>query len=619
MRRLCYLALTAVLAVGLVSPVAFGQGLDDPHQILSRYFEASGGLDRMKAELTSYSEGTLSLGGMEGRIEVWTQEPARQRVEVALGPLNIVQGDNGEHTWTLDQNGKVQVVTNPDPATVARRKVRRLMAKHAYAEPESDVFTVTVEGIEPVDEKDCYVVKITNNINVDSHTMYINTTTFMQEKAVIIEDDESRDAFYGDYREIDGLLVPFYVREVHHRTGQDQETQLTRYDSNPSVDSAVFEPPQEAGRDYRFLEGDRAEDIPFQFIENHLFIPVTVAGTKRLWVLDTGAGVTVLNKAFAEELNLTLEGEIKGQGAGGTVTASLATLPPFAIAGIEFDEQVVGVIDMSELMRRIGLDVVGILGFDFLSRFVTKVDFANELVSFYDPETFEYTGNGQVVDMHLDQSVFRAQATLDGIHSGSWLFDLGAGTTHLDGRYALREGYAGREGVLGVGHGAGNEYQLKKMKCDSLQFAGFTVYRPLISFAHGGTDSTFGSDQIGVLGNSLFRNFVLYCDYAHERLIVEKGDRFNHPWPEDRSGMQLLYTADDHIGVAFVAPGTPAERAGFTKGDLLRTVNGAAIESVGNLIEIRELLTAEPGTEYRFSIDRDGQSQELTLRLADLY
>ena len=128
--------------------------------------------------------------------------------------------------------------------------------------------------------------------------------------------------------------------------------------------------PKKALRTTSLSTGDRTENIPFEFIGSHLYIPVTVRGKERLWILDTGAGMTVLNKAFAEELCLELEGEVKGQGAGGTVKASFTTLPQYSVKGIQFQDQTVAVIDMNELIRRIGLDVVGILGFDFLSRFV---------------------------------------------------------------------------------------------------------------------------------------------------------------------------------------------------------------------------------------------------------
>jgi len=615
MRALCLVFIFIAILIATQVPA---QEFSDPNEILNQYFQASGGLDQMKAERTSYSEGTISVGGMEGTLKTWIQKPGLSRAEIALGPLEIIQGDNGDHAWMLDQNGKLQVITNPDEATVKRRQVRKLMEEYTFIKQESDVFIVGLEGIEQVDGKDCFVIEIANNINVDSYKYYINTRTFIREKAVFIEDIESRDIFFGDYREIEGLIVPFWTKEVSHQTGQVQETKLDQYASNLDIDPVLFEPPEQSSKDYQFIDADRAENIPFEFIENHLFIPVTVAGKERLWVLDTGAGMTVLNKAFAEELGLEMEGEIKGQGAGGVVDVNLTTMPSYSVKGIRFQDQIAAVIDMDELIRRLGLDVVGILGFDFLSRFVTKVDYANELVSFYEPETFTYTGEGHIADIHLANNVFRTSATLDDEHPGNWMLDLGAGTTLLDGRYALREGYTEKHGVVIMGHGAGNEYQLKKVRCDSMQFAGFTIHDPEISFAYGGSDTAFAADRIGILGNSLFRNFVLYCDYAGERLIVEKGGRFDQPWPVDNSGLQIAWNLNHEIEVLHVSQGTPAERGGFMKGDILRSINEIDAVLFEGVIAIRKLLRSDPGTKYEIVVNREGKSKKLQIKLADL-
>jgi hypothetical protein len=415
-------------------------------------------------------------------------------------------------------------------------------------------------------------------------------------------------------------MVAFSTRETPHQTGQPQDITISHYESNPKIDPAIFDPPEQTEKDYEFTSGTAAEDIPFEFIGNHLFIPVTVDGNEGLWVLDTGAAISVITEDFANELGLELEGDLKGVGAAGTVDVQFAELPPYRLRGISFEGQTVGVIDMSELMRRIGIDVPGILGYDFLSRFVTKVDYANELVSFYDPETFEYTGDGQEVDVHIKDSVFETSATLDGEHSGTWLFDLGAGVTHLDGVYALREGYTGKDGILSKGHGAGNESSLKAIKADRLDFAGFTIDRPLISFSYGGTDTVFTADRIGILGNSLFRNFVLYVDYANERVIVEKGERFNQPWPEDHSGLNFGWTvAWDAMEVLYVSPDTPADRAGFKEGDILLSVDGKSVDQFDGVIGVREVFKQEPGTVLEIAIERDGEEKKVSMTLADLF
>jgi hypothetical protein len=317
---------------------------------------------------------------------------------------------------------------------------------------------------------------------------------------------------------------------------------------------------------------------------------------------------------------LTLEGPMKGGGAGGTVDIFLTTIPEYSLQGIDIESQKVASFDMKELRRAVSPDAVGILGFDFLSRFVTKIDYANQLISFYDPETFEYHGNGTPVDLHLSGTVFTTKAVLDGKHDGIWLFDVGAGSVSLNTAYARIHGYAERKGVIGTGRGAGAEFQVKGIKADSMQFGGFTVHRPQVGFSYGVPDSAFTSDQLGGLGNTLFRNFVMYVDYAKEQVIVEKGARFDQPWPENHAGLGLIRTADmKGIEVDYVSPETPAQKAGFQKGDLLKSINGIPLAQLGGLMALRELMTAAVGTQYEVAVDRAGTEKKMKLKVAELY
>jgi len=617
MKQLC-LTLIAVL---LLAGIAAAQGtLTDPYAILNGYFEASGGLERLKAEKSSYVEGTLALAGLKGTLKAWSLQPDRSRAEVDLTVLKVTQGSNGKLDWVLDSNGKLQIISKDDEATTKRKEVKRRMAEFEYADPASPVFTVAFAGIEKINDKDCYVAKITNSINEDSQTMYLNVATFLPEKLVTLQGEQSADSYPSDFREVSGLMVPFFTREVAHQTGQEQEVTVVSYVSNAPVDPAVFDPPSEGEKDFAFAAGDRAEDIPFQFIGNHLFIPVVVGCKERLWVLDTGASMTVISKKFAEELGLELQGDMKGAGAGGTVAISFTTLPPYSVKGIKFKEQQVAAMDMDELNRIIGLDLAGILGYDFLSRFVTKVDYANELVSFYDPATFKYEGPGTALDVHMKQSVFETTATLDGVHSGTWLFDLGAGSVSLEPPYAEREKFTGRKGVVSLGRGAGHTFPNKSIKCDSIQLGGFTVYSPRVGFALAGSESGPTADRIGLLGNNLFRNFVVYCDYANERVVLEKGARFNQPWPEDRSGLQLAWTTDRKaVEILYVSEGTPAEKAGFLAGDILKTINGIDVDLLDGVVGVREVLTEKAGTRYDIVVGRGGQEKKLRLTLAELF
>jgi len=617
--RLRTIGTVVVLTCILFSVNVWAQGdLTDPYDVLNRYFAARGGLDKLKAEQSQYFEGELAVAGLTGSIKVWTQLPHRSRAEVDLGVISMTQGDNGEYTWALDANGKIQKMTNLDEATLNRRDVQTRIAAYEYTEPGSEFFAVSLTGVDTVGEKLCYVVRIANSINDDIYTFFIDTEDFQLAKSLIKEAEYDRETLYSDYREIDGLLVAFHTVETTYPVRQTQEITISRYESNPPIDQALFEPPEEETKDYEFLNGSSAEDIPFEFIGNHLYIPVTVAGKERLWVLDTGAGMTVIPKEFAEELGLNLEGNMAGQGAGGTVEASFTELPPFSMQGIKFDKQTVAVIDIQELTYRLGVDIAGILGFDFLSRFVTKVDYANQLVSFYDPETFAYSGDGRAIDAHIENSVIEVPGVLDGKHAGNWLFDLGAGSTGLDAAYALANGFTDRPGVERLAHGAENEFKVKRVASETFEFAGYTIDNPIVSFPVGGTDSVFRAERLGILGNDIYRNFVLYIDYAREQIIVEPGAEFNGDFPIDRSGLQLMRGDGGDIVVLFVADGTPAAKAGFREGDVVSAINGIGVEHLDGVIAIREMLKGKPGTKLTFSVTREGKAKDLTLVLAKL-
>jgi C-terminal processing protease CtpA/Prc len=76
---------------------------------------------------------------------------------------------------------------------------------------------------------------------------------------------------------------------------------------------------------------------------------------------------------------------------------------------------------------------------------------------------------------------------------------------------------------------------------------------------------------------------------------------------------------DDVFEVLFVAPGTPAQDAGFEEGDAVVSINGVDVGFLDGILAVRELLRAEEGTEYLVGVERSGESKELRLALRDLY
>jgi hypothetical protein len=68
MTRVWRIITIATLAALAFTSVAFSESLTDPYEILNRYFDAIGGLDRVKAEQSQQLEGTIAVAGLEGSI-----------------------------------------------------------------------------------------------------------------------------------------------------------------------------------------------------------------------------------------------------------------------------------------------------------------------------------------------------------------------------------------------------------------------------------------------------------------------------------------------------------------------------------------------------------------------
>ncbi|MBE0432990.1 aspartyl protease family protein [candidate division WOR-3 bacterium] len=595
--------------------------LSDPHQILEKHFEAVGGLDNLQAQRTVYQEGMIRIegAGLEGTFKQWSERPLKLRQELDLHVVKTTSGDNGDFSWEVDANGKVLI--KRDENTLKEREVRRLMEEYAHLYPGSESFTLTFEGVEKCSGTDCYVVKIANTINQNVRVDFYDSSTFYLLRTLMIKPDGEQHVDHSDFRRVDGIVVAF--RESIRTLPVDQITmiELSRYEMNIGVDPGIFEHPAQDVEDFVFLDGDRAENIPFDYIEEHIYLPVNLCGKERLWVLDCGASVNVIDSSFAAQLGLAFEGPIKGQGASGVVDFYFVTLPSYEVGTIRFNEQKAVALNFVELFRRsMGLEVVGILGYDFLSRFVTRIDYAQSTVSFYHPGRFEYEGDGIILDSPLLYNMLNLPAVVDGKYSGRWRVDVGADGIDFHYPFAEAHGLSNRKGVdFMAGDAAGLTTQ-RISRYKTIEIGDFVLRDPLIGIALvEGTGSFAEETTIGNIGNSLLRNFVVYLDYKAQRVILEKGDDFGKEFPAAKSGLQFMYNAGQDIEVLFVSSNTPAHDAGFEKGDIIRSVNGIGVEYLDGIIALRRLMRAEVGTTYTVEVLRDRRAKKLKLTLRELF
>ena len=589
-----------------------------PYEVFSKYYNAIGGLKKIKAENAIYLEGRITFDGLDGTYKLWSGRPLHYRSEENFGIINLTTGDNGQFSWMVDTNGKIQI--QRDEETLKRRKIAKYFENFEHLNSDSEIFTLTLEGVEKIKETDCYVIKTINTINDDICLDYFSTIDFYLIKSIIKQPDIQIHTLFSDYRDINGVKHSFYEEAEIVPRDKKKIIQLSRYDINIKVNPSLFEPPEEDVRDYQFLKDESSEDIPFLFVENNIFIPLTINDERRYWLLDNGASMSGIDFDYASSLGLKPEGRIKGFGIEKTFELSFVKLPPFQVEGLQFNTQTIfsfqGLSD-----RFYEPDVVGILGYDFLSRFVTRIDYSNQNISFYDPETFIYNGKGCVLDTPLlKDRTFNIMMTVDEKYSGKWRLDLGAFDVSFHFSFANKNNFQDMQGIDRVSTSLGGKHFERTLQFKTIQLGDFTITDPLISIPYEkGSGSSSGSESIGNIGNSLLCHFVIYLDYERQQIIIEKGRDFNKSFPIDKSGLQIGPADNGFPEIVFVSPDSPAAEAGFLAGDIIKSINNIDIKYNPSIVTLQKLLRERAGTEYTFRVLRDGQTEKIKLTLQDLF
>jgi predicted aspartyl protease len=119
------------------------------------------------------------------------------------------------------------------------------------------------------------------------------------------------------------------------------------------------------------------------------------------FILDTGAGTSLLSKELAKQLGLKIIGSKDGQSAGGKVSVSLAKVDSLKVGEAKVNDLDVGIVDLSHIAKTIGTKIDGDLGYNFLKYFRVAIDYRDCEIRFDDPKRVERFGRGAKTEVAI--------------------------------------------------------------------------------------------------------------------------------------------------------------------------------------------------------------------------
>ena len=117
--------------------------------------------------------------------------------------------------------------------------------------------------------------------------------------------------------------------------------------------------------------------------------PVTIGGRAAgEFLVDTGAGVSLIDRGVADALGLPPGVGTRVQGALFTVPAEIRALSDLAAGGVALVADPTVAIDLGEVSASVGSALAGIIGFPTLGTGPVTIDFTAATLTIHDPERF---------------------------------------------------------------------------------------------------------------------------------------------------------------------------------------------------------------------------------------
>ena len=557
--------------------------------------------------------------GMTGQVN-FTQDVKRGRFvdRWVNAPTDNATGFDGKTAWEQEPSGTATPQEGGDVRQLAVNEAYRLQnlwwrgdrggatvvdaGRKSKDGKTYDVLTVTPKGGKPFDAW------------FDSATHLLTRTVETNVTLTITTD-------YSDFAPTDGVQLAHTV-VIDDGSGESgrQTMKLSSAKFSAAANETSFALPKTNLQDSGFASGVTQTTVPFLLANNHVYIQASFNGGKPLNVIVDTGGHDILVPDSAVELGLKVQGAQPSTGSGSGVTLGGVTrVQSIRVGDAIVKDQPISVLTFSNAAE--GVDEQGMIGYEFIARFITRFDYGKHELTFIDKEHFDPRDAGTPVPFRFYHQFPEVLGSYDGIPSRFGI-DTGArNVLSLTSPFAQRNHIIEREknGAKALtGWGVGGPSYGYVFRGKDLRLGDVTVKSPLTEFNldKGGVGATEAFPNN--IGGGLLKRFVVTFDYDHQLMYLKPiAGKVDDLDTFDRSGM-WLNVADKGFGIVNVGEGTPAAKAGIAAGDIVVAVDGKAASSM-HLYDLRRRLRNDPpGTQVALTVERNGKPRKVTLVLRDL-
>lgn len=418
---------------------------------------------------------------------------------------------------------------------------------------------------------------------------------------------------------------------------------------------------------FQFQSNKNKVVIPFQLINNLIFIPIKVNGVELNFLLDTGVEETILfsledkdEVRFFNVEKITLRGLGDEEPIEGLKSSHNKLELPHLI---DKDHELYVVLDQEfNFSSHVGIPVNGIIGYHFFKNNIVEIDYDHKKVIVYKeskkvnkrikskfstyPITIEKNKPYLLASVSIIKKIIPVKLLLDSGNSDAiWLFE----------NKVNKIGVPPKNFNDFLGRGFNGDIFGKRARVATFAIDQFKFENPIVSFPN---TSSFGNvnfvkDRAGSIGGEIFKRFSVIFDYKNSSLHLKKGRNFDEVFNYNMSGVEVQHQglqwvqektmelgterkgveifSDDKVknefkykfilkpvySISNVRKDSPADLCGLKKGDVLISINKSPSYKY-SLEQITALLKSEEGKDIEMEVERNNIIMKFKFQLKSM-
>ena len=228
------LLLVPALLTALTASTLTQSAVDD---LIAKNLTAKGGPEKLKSIQSMKQTSKMTTQGTEATITVYSKRPNLMRQELKIGAQTVTNGFDGEVSWIINP---LSGMTKPIVVSGPQSDIIREQA--AFDGPFIDYKTrgskVLLNGVETLGDRKVQHLQVIARTQQTQH-IYLDAETNLETKIVSMLDGRKFEQELSDYRDVEGVKVPFTIRMLVDGVLQSQIS-VQSVEFNVKIDDAMF-------------------------------------------------------------------------------------------------------------------------------------------------------------------------------------------------------------------------------------------------------------------------------------------------------------------------------------------------------------------------------------------